>query len=392
MARYLGELGYEATIVASSAWGELPDDAARRVVRVADLTSSTSLRRLLRRGAVRTHGFAGLERPPSALLTKVFVPDPAVLFWLPALVAATRRILAERTYDCVITTSPPESAHLLGFLLGRRRPAWIADFRDGWTFEPYRPAFPTSAQRALDRTLERRVVRTAEAVVGVTQPIVVDLEQRLGARAVCVTNGWDPQLDPKAPPSPGDSKALTLVYTGTLSGSWGRDPMPLLQALRRVHSEPGIGPVRLLHAGRLTTEERALIDTSGASHLVKNLGMLSRADALALQRSADGLVLITSRYSYEAPGKLFEYLAARRPIVALADGNEAARIVRETNTGVAVPPRDVDAITDALRRVASGELARRYAPRGLEQFTYPRPAEEMAAVLEEAIQRRATTR
>jgi glycosyltransferase involved in cell wall biosynthesis len=104
------------------------------------------------------------------------------------------------------------------------------------------------------------------------------------------------------------------------------------------------------------------------------------------------LVLITSRNSSEATGKLFEYLTAGRPIIALAEGNEAERIVRETNTGVAVPPDDVEAIADALRRAASGELARAYTPRGLDQYTYPAPAERMAELIEEATRRRAEGR
>jgi glycosyltransferase involved in cell wall biosynthesis len=116
--------------------------------------------------------------------------------------------------------------------------------------------------------------------------------------------------------------------------------------------------------------------------------MLDRAGAYALQRSADALVLITSRNTSEATSKLFEYLAAGRPIVALAENNEAERIIRETNTGVAVPPDDVDAITAALRRVVSGELAREYAARNLERFTYPGPAEAMAELIETAIRRR----
>jgi glycosyltransferase involved in cell wall biosynthesis len=387
MAHYLRELGYAVTIVASNAWGELPEDADFGVVRVGDLASSKTLRRLFRRGELRTHGFTSLERPPSALVTKVVVPDVDAALWLPAAVKKVRALLAGAAYDCLITTSPPESAHVLGLLLGSRRPAWVVDFRDGWTFEPYREPFPTGIQKRLDRWLERRVVTTADLVTAVTQPIASDLERRLGVRAECVMNGWDPDLEPSRPPLHLDAGTLTFVYTGTLSGGWGRDPGPLLEALGRVRSEPGASPFRLLHVGRLTTQERQLIDSSGAADLVQHLGTVGRAEALALQRSADALVLITSRHSYEAPGKLFEYMAAGRPIIALADGNEAARIVRETNTGVTVPPEDVDAIADAIRRAASGELAGAYAPHGLDLYTYPGPAEKMAEIVEEAIRR-----
>ena len=75
-------------------------------------------------------------------------------------------------------------------------------------------------------------------------------------------------------------------------------------------------------------------------------------------------------------------------MLALASGNEAERVVEETNTGISVPPDDVDAIANALRRVAAGELARSYEPRDLAQYTYPAPADALADVIESAIERR----
>ena len=76
-------------------------------------------------------------------------------------------------------------------------------------------------------------------------------------------------------------------------------------------------------------------------------------------------------------------------MIALAEGNEAARIVSETGAGVTIPPGDVDAVAAALRRVATGELAATVRHHGAERYAYPRPAEEMAALVEAAIARRA---
>ena len=90
----------------------------------------------------------------------------------------------------------------------------------------------------------------------------------------------------------------------------------------------------------------------------------------------------------EATGKLFEYLGSGRPIIALAENNEAARIVEQTGTGVCVPPRDVDAIVSQLRWAIDGELERSYAPRELDRYRYPGPAERMAEVAERAVSTR----
>jgi glycosyltransferase involved in cell wall biosynthesis len=327
------------------------------------------------------------------------VPDVQVLAWLPAALLVVRRLLSREAVDCLITSGPPDSNHLIGLLLGSRRPPWIADFRDGWCFEPLRQPFPTPAQRFLDAWVEHRVAREADIAVGATRPIAEDLERRLDAHAAYVPSGWDPEEAPQTLTSSERARAddtrrdgdkpVSLVYTGTFSGVRGSNPGPLLRALHLVRAIPGVPPVRLTLAGRLTNDERILIERSGVMDVVDHVGLLTRGAALALQRSADALVLLTSRSRSEATGKLFEYLGAGRPIIALAEGNEAERIVRETNTGVTVPPDDVDAIVRALRRVASGELEKEYAPRNLERYTYPGPAEAMAELIETAIRLRA---
>jgi glycosyltransferase involved in cell wall biosynthesis len=176
-----------------------------------------------------------------------------------------------------------------------------------------------------------------------------------------------------------------LVMTGTFSGVRGSDPRPLLEALAAARSQSDSLRLRLVLAGQRTAGDVRLIEESGAAEAVTHVGILPRSDALALQRSADALVLLTSRHTSEATGKLFEYIGAGRPVLALAAGNEAERIVRETNIGVTVAPDDVDAIVRALRQVATGELARAYAPRNTEQYTYPEPARVLADLVEEAI-------
>jgi glycosyltransferase involved in cell wall biosynthesis len=398
MVKYLRRLGHEVTVITAAAPGHPPGESDG-VVRTASLNANPLLRRLLLRGESTT-------RPPSAspqeggqsgvmppLLWKGIVPDPWLVTWDPAAWAAIRRALSKKVFDCLITSSPAESTHLLGLALGRRVAAWIADFRDGWCFEPLRPAFPTGLQRKLDERMERRVVRGADAVVGVTAPIVEDFQNRLGVAAQLVTNGFDPELGgDEAQTEQPDERHLSFVHTGALSGPRGRDPLPLLRALRElVDDAPELrGRLRLIVAGRSEEDELALVREAGVSDIVRHLGYLPRSEALALQRAAGTLVLITSHDRCEATGKLYEYMAAGRPIIALAEGNEAARIVAETNTGALVSPDDSAAITRALRAALSGELERAYAPRETERYTYPAVAERMALVVETAIERRAS--
>lgn len=393
MTNHLRRMGHEVTVLTTSAYGRLDDEttANGHTLRTADLNAAPVLRALLRRPPLTANGPGSTptSKPPPAVLTRVLVPDAFVLAWVPAALRLARSVIKERRVDCLITSSPFESVHLVGLGLGRRRPAWLADFRDGWRFEDLRPPFPTRPQRALDGWLERRVAQVADAVVGVTPLIADDLRARLGAEAAWIPNGWDPDLDAEveaaqAPAMPG--QGVTLVHTGTLSGPWGRDPAPLFDALARLAATTG-PPIHLVLAGRLSPQDQRLLARPELSGLVHHVGLLPRATAAALQRRADALVLVTAQEG-EATGKLFEYLAAGRPIIALADRNVAARIVEETRTGIVVPPRDVDAIAAALRQVASGELERSYAPHQVERYRFPLLAEALAEQVERAIARR----
>ena len=327
-----------------------------------------------------------MERPPGRVLTSVIVPDALVVSWLPAALATVRRLVRAGDVDCLVTFSPPESTHLIGLLLGRRRPAWVAEFRDGWRFEPLRESFPTAAQRSFDGWLEQRVANAAEVVVGVTRPIAEDAGSRLHANAAWVSNGFDPHsLDEGTRVQAPGVGVRSIVYTGTLRIR-GFDPEPLVHALARLARGPTA--VRLVVAGSLTRQDVELFDRLGVHDSVEFVGRVSHAEALALQRSGDAVLLVAGADRSIATSKLFEYLAAGRPIVALAKGNEAERIVRETNTGVTVAPDDIDAITEALRQVATGELTGRYDPQQLEAFTYPALADAMADLIEAAIARR----
>lgn len=390
MVKYLRRLGHEVTVITAAPPGHQPG-ASDGVERTASLNASPALRRLLLRPdrSSRAPAASALEnRVAPAALWRGLVPDPWVLTWNPYASQAVRRELARHRPECVITSSPAESTHLLAARLGDRRPAWVADFRDGWGFEPLREPFPFRAQRALDRRLERRTMAAADVLVGATRPIAADFRSRFGRDGVHIPNGFDREAEiAPSPPAEFDAGKFTLVHTGPLLGPRGRDPRPLLAALRSVaEQQPELGErVELLVVGRSEYDERRLVEGAGVAGVVRHLGHLPRREALALQRAADSLVLLTSPATCEATGKLYEYLAADRPIIALAAGNEAARIVTETATGVVVAPDDQAAIAAALRTALSGDLRKRFSPRGLEAYRYPAPAEQMAGAIERAI-------
>lgn len=392
LAHYLQQMGVGVGFLTTGAFGELPDDRAKSVTRTYDLAGARPIRRLLRRPPLPTGGTTfDEEQPPGALITKVIVPDAFLVSWVPFALRSMARLVRTRGYDCVVTTSPYDSTHLIGLAARQLGPAWLADFRDPWVFEPVREAFPFQVQRRLDARLERTVVRRADRVVANQVPVLEDFRRRLGVSGGYVPNGWDPRLESGiTDPRPLVEGKRTILHTGGLSGPWGRNPEPFFRAVALATSTDQIvrERLRVQLAGPLRPPESGLIDRYGLENVIQHVGAVSRGEAIRMQRQADALLLITSHRTSEAPGKLFEYLGSGRPILALASGNEAERILTETRRGCSVPPGDVEGIAAALGRVARGELSLPDATKRLDRYEHPAPAEAMLREIEIALARR----
>jgi glycosyltransferase involved in cell wall biosynthesis len=382
MVKYLDRLEYEVTLVTSlvSGPGEGVPGAAR-TIRSRDLMVSGLN---WRRGSFERFKSAGggAYSPQPSKLAHWIPPDLGLVGWVPFALPWALRMAA--VTDCVVTSAPPYSAHLIGLALRRRGVPWVADFRDGWRFQSGRPEFANGIVDQVDERLEGLVARSADRLVAVTDPIARDLQERHGVAVATITNGFDPEE-----PRGGDARDLvrddrhTLVYTGTLAYS-GLTPGPLLEGLRRLAARDPAAADRLeiLFAGPLSDDERALVEAPDLGGRARALGMLDRARVLALQRTADSLVVITNNESGLATGKLYEYLAAERPILVLGPDTAAARVVGETGSGFAVSATDPNLIADALSRLpdqridaSSGERAR---------YSYPVLAARLADEIERA--------
>lgn len=384
MAKYLGRAGHRVTVLTSVASGVGEIEGAQEVVRTRDaLTSGLNWRR--RQFAALDGSSEESYKPPSRLAS-VVVPDLSLATWVPFALPAALRLARSQHFDCVLTTSPPPSTHLIGLALRRRGIPWIADLRDGWTFEPPHRPWPLQIQHQVDRRLERRALSRADAVIGVTRPIVEDIQKRLGVNAQLITNGYDPDdLPPERATSDPflDADRHSLVHTGRLSLS-GISLQPVLEGVRIATTEdPEVARrLQVILAGSLTEEELRLLETTDLGDTVRFVGWLERPHALALQRAADTLLVVTEGAGRRsvATGKLFEYLAAGRPILVIGEETEAARIVAEAGTGFAAPASDPRAIAEAVRRVVLEPLGP--APQVARQYAYPALVDQLATVIE----------
>lgn len=390
MAKWLARIGWDVTVLTTRAFGAAGGEPEGvRVLRSRDL--QTVRARMAGHDRVDSlfdaDDYSGRPHP----LSKVIVPEPLAVAWVPFARRAALAAHREHPFDCVLTTSPPESAHTIGAALQRKGVAWVADVRDAWTFEPLRPPFPTRLQDRLDERLERMRLGAADEVVCVSEPAAEDLRRRGIADPVVIPNAWDPEDDPgvdAASAAAGllDPGRTTLLYTGRF-GSYGRDPAPFVEALSRLaaSSPETAGKLEIAIAGPLLPQERSLFERSDLRPVkVSLLGSLGRGESLALQRDADALLLLAQPTRSQLVNfKLFEYLASGTPILALAAATEAGRLAADAGVGPVVRADDPEAIVTALATLLGGGL---HAPAedAVARYSYPATAEAMSAVLEVA--------
>ena len=358
--RHLPAHGWSCTVICAGPrdyW--VTDEALARavpatteVIRVAGGSALSTWLALRRGDRGRRSGrmFGGLR----ALSDWWLLPD-SYAGWARRAHAAAARRLARGDVDVVLSTSPPDSVHLAALPLRARfgRP-WIADFRDPWIGLHFRRP-PTAWHAARQAALERRVMVSADLVLAASRTHVERIARSglAAPRVEHLPNGFEPEPGAVAP-EPAARATFELAFTGTLSLM--PDTEVFLEALHEVLARRPEARRRLRArlAGPYDSgyEDRAI--ALGLRGIVEFTGARPHADSRALQRGADVLLLWKPRgCPTMVPGKLYEYLDAGRPIVALLDADdEAAALVRRAG-GTVVPPGD--------RAALAAEIERRYA-------------------------------
>ena len=334
------------------------------------------------------------QRAALWLRANVFLPDARV-GWVPFATRAARRLVRAGRVDAVLTSGPPHSAHLVGLRLrrelARRGLPWVADFRDPWTGINFAGELPQSAAaRALDARLERRVLRAADAVVTVSPTWARELEAKggLGAGAVhAIQNGFDP--DDFGGGGAGERRdVFELTYVGSLYGS--RDPEALWRAVAALRARGQADALRIRLVGRVDEAARASLRRHGLGDVVREDGVVSHAEAVAAMRRADLLFLSIEPVPNAdgiLTGKLYEYLASGRPVLALGPPEgDAARLLAAVGAGAVVAWDDAEAVearlAEALGAWRRGAPLGGAAPEALAALSRPAQAAELADLVQ----------
>ena len=263
-----------------------------------------------------------------------FIPD-ARIGWVKPSINFLRNFIADHHVEAIITSGPPHSLHLIGKSLKEETGIkWVADFRDPWTTIHYHKSLRlTKRAQKKHIALESEVLTKADHVV-VTSATTKKAFQKITQTPIeVITNGYDSNdnfklnLDIK----------FTLSHIGTLLSN--RNPIVLWEALSELCSEnPEFSKDLLIQlAGSVSDAILISIQKYGLMDQCIVLGYLSHQKAIQLQYNSQVLLLIEMNLPETKaiiPGKLFEYLAAKRPILAIGPvDSDVEKIIEETNSG-----------------------------------------------------------
>jgi glycosyltransferase involved in cell wall biosynthesis len=281
------------------------------------------------------------ERLAQWVRATFFIPD-ARRFWKGPAVREGGRLLASGGIDAILSSAPPYTCHLIGRALSRRfRVPWIADFRDswvGWLSAPRRWWLPD----AVDRRLERGVLRQADRILAVSDGVRDDLKSRNPEVPMdkwrILPNGFDSADFEGLVPCPSKDR-FVLVYTGSLYGK--RNPIPLLRAVESLlTARPALrGVLRIRFVGRMDPAYADAFLTLG--EVFEHVPYVPHRESLQTLVDASALLLVIDEATSAGTivtGKVYEYLAAKKPVLAIAPEGDAARLIRSLGAGAVVPP------------------------------------------------------
>ncbi|MBW3597184.1 MAG: glycosyltransferase, partial [Planctomycetes bacterium] len=298
-------------------------------------------------------------RARAALAATWEFPDDKADWRRPALQAALE-LAREHRPQAIYSTGPPHSVHGAALAMQRRTGLpLVIDFRDPWARNPWRQNGAGSRRQRLLQRLEADCIRQADAVILNTDALRQEFLEHYGEafaeKLVVIPNGYDPQLLSNVERllameelgrSPG---VFRLCHSGKLYG--GRDARPLVEALsllrrrgRRVefhqvgHCENA--DAVLEHARRVAVEDQVHLE-----------GQVDHQTTLEHMAAADAFVVLQAGTAVQIPGKLFEMLMFRKPIIALTGPGATADVVQRYGLGAVAGPDDPQAIAAALQSI-----------------------------------------
>ncbi len=366
--QYLKEFGFNVTLIVpenadypvvdASLKKDIPKDI--RVIRVPINEPSRWASKLSRKRTktlqkgILSKKSSKLENFLLWLRGNFFIPD-ARIGWKSKVVNAGSRFLTENPQTTLITSGPPHSIHLSGMELRKRFPTikWMADFRDPWTTIGYHKDLKLG-KRAKQKhlKLENEVLNAADKILVTSKSTQQEFDHKTTKEVVVITNGFDTEVSTDLSQPDGKFK---ISHIGTLLAD--RNPEILWKVVSELcHENTEFNEHIIIQlAGNVSDDVVRSIEQVGLSEKLQLMGYVDHDDAVDLMKDAQCLLLIeidSEETRAILPGKLFEYLASRRPILALGpDPSDIQAIINDNNAGAYFTYSDRDKLKTYLQEL-----------------------------------------
>lgn len=407
-AKYLPEFGWQPVIYTP----ENPDFAIQDLSLVKDIPANCEVikhpiwepyhlfRVLTGRNKKSAANFGATQTKKVSALThfmywvrgNLFIPDPRK-FWVKPSVKFLSDYLEKHPVDAIVTTGPPHSMHLVGLGVKKRlNIPWIADMRDPWaSFDVWRKFYPSRRSLAKQRALEQEVVQTCDKVIMVS-PSLSDLFAPFDkTKLALITNGFDTADFETAPATTAEGQQEFRIYhTGLLNDF--RNPVELWKALTTLCQQNSEfdKKLRLILIGEVDINIQTFLKQHPV--LAKKVEIhkyIPHSQLIAAYSKASLLLLLannTDNAKAQITGKFFEYLAARKPILAFGPiDSDLNKLVNKHKVGIACAYDDFDKTLASLetffqQHIAGTPLA---STTDIEQFSRKRLTASLVKLLEQ---------
>ena len=277
-----------------------------------------------------------IQKTVNSLRSNLFIPDPRK-GWNKYAYKKALQIINKHNINTVITTSPPHSTQLIGLKLKKSSNInWIADLRDPWTdIYYYHLLGHSKLSKSIDKKFEKSVIEHSDKILTVSKGLSEIFQSKSDLEAsdkiIIMPNGYDPDDFNKQLPKIKKDNHFVISYTGTISNQY--EPDVFFNALKNIKTSKNI---KLQFVGSISSD---LIDS------IKSLGIeleiiptVPHDEIVNYQQMADALLLVIPKVSNAKgilTGKLFEYLASKKPIIAIVpEESDAREIIEDCKAGI----------------------------------------------------------
>jgi len=324
--------------------------------------------------------FSILVKLFKSITSYIILPDNGILLWAPFVLRKARNLVLRERIKYVITSSPPHSTQIIGLCLKiifKNRIKWLADFRDLWSLSPTY-SMRITHNRNINKYIEKIIINCADNFIHVSHSMHNYVLSKLGydnkfieSKGEVITNGYDNEdfsglISEKKGILNNNSRILNFCYIGSIMGPRIENKLP--EGIVLFNEKKSTIKIFFNFIGNFSQifmnkciNIKNIQFKKPVSHL-KAIEEMQNADALIviLTNDDEGKIAFT--------GKFFEYLRAKRPILALAPDGEISKIIRENNIGEVAVPDSSKSIADAIERIVDGIKNAKYSFSNINEY------------------------